>query len=67
LGLALFNTDPAESCLLGILQAVAPLLDMLLFHVGSTGLAEIFCMASVAGLEQLHIAAQPAQQVSIAL
>jgi len=40
---------------------------MLLFHVGSTGLAEIFCMASVAGLEQLHIAAQPAQQVSIAL
>jgi hypothetical protein len=66
LGLALFNTDPAESCLLGILQAVAPLLDMLLFHVGSTGLAEIFCMAA-SELEQFHIAPQPARQVSIAL
>jgi hypothetical protein len=67
LGLALFNTDPAESCLLGILQAVAPLLDMLLFHVGSTGLAEIFCMRSASELEQFHIAPQPARQVSIAL
>jgi len=51
LGLALFNTDPVESCLLGILQAVAPSMQMLLFHVDSTGPIEIFRMFCIPELE----------------